>query len=110
MPQHADHAYSSMLRRIIFVCPAEAVDRPAGDACARVARGVLVSLRQKRLYQASAQVLISRNLANVSTARPTSPALQQADRVAQTQAELARVPAVAKRALDSRQEAKTPSV
>ena len=45
---------------------------------------VLSSLRQEKMYQASAEVLLS----------------QQPDRVAQTQADLARVPEVARGTLD----------
>ena len=62
---------------------------------------VLFSLRQEHMYQASAQVLLSnQNLANALTGTQQSTGVSlQADRVAQTQADLARVPAVANRAL-----------
>src|SRR5205823_8597277 len=58
---------------------------------------VLFSLSQQRMYSAEAQVLLSnQNLANALTGTQQYSGVQlQADRVAQTQANLARVPAVA---------------
>ncbi len=60
---------------------------------------VLFSLHQQRMYRASSQVLLSnQNLASVLTGTQQSTGVSlQADRVAQTQADLARVPEVAKR-------------
>src|SRR4051812_35462091 len=62
---------------------------------------VLFSLHQTRLYQATAQVLLSnQNLANALTGTAQSSGVSlQADRVAQTQADLARVRGVAEGAL-----------
>jgi len=63
---------------------------------------VLFSLRQERMYQASAEVLLSRqNLAAALTGTTDPGAYQQADRIAQTQADLARVPDVAGRTLSA---------
>jgi tyrosine-protein kinase len=61
---------------------------------------VLFSLHQQKLYQASSQVLLSRqNLANSLTGTQDPSLYVQADRIAQTQADVARVPIVAARAL-----------
>src|SRR6266536_5918810 len=61
---------------------------------------VLLSLHQQKLYQASAQVLLStQNLANQLNGIQDPTVYQQADRTVQTQATVARVPAVAKSAL-----------
>ena len=62
---------------------------------------VLVSIRQQAMYQATADVLLSRqNLATSLTGvQDTSVYGAQADRSAQTQADLARSPEVAERAL-----------
>ncbi|MCP9487168.1 MAG: Wzz/FepE/Etk N-terminal domain-containing protein [Gaiellaceae bacterium MAG52_C11] len=58
------------------------------------------SLSQTRLYEATAEVLLSRqNLATQLTGTPDATLNLQADRVAQTQAGLARVPDVARRVL-----------
>ncbi len=66
------------------------------------AAAVLFSLTQRRLYEASAEVLLSRqNLVASLTGTPDPSAYQQADRVAQTQAELAQVPEVAARVLEA---------
>jgi len=63
---------------------------------------VLFSLRQERMYQASAEVLLSQqNLAAALTGTTSATPTQQADRVAQTQADLARVPEVASRTLSA---------
>ncbi len=63
---------------------------------------VLFSLRQERMYQASAEVLLSQqNLAAALTGTTSATPTQQADRVAQTQADLARVPQVATRTLSA---------
>jgi len=60
------------------------------------------SERQQKLYRADAQVLLSRqNLASVLTGTVDPSTYLQADRVAQTQADLARVPAVARRTLEA---------
>jgi polysaccharide biosynthesis transport protein len=66
------------------------------------AAAVAFSLQQERLYKASAEVLLSRqNLAATLTGTQDPNAGQPADRLAQTQASLARVPLVAQRALDA---------
>ena len=63
---------------------------------------VVFSLRQERMYQASAEVLLSQqNLAAALTGTTDATPTQQADRVAQTQADLARVPEVATRTLNA---------
>jgi succinoglycan biosynthesis transport protein ExoP len=63
---------------------------------------VLLSLRQPAAYEASAEVLLSRqNLAAVLTGTPDPALSQQADRIAETQAKLARVPTVAARSIDA---------
>lgn len=61
---------------------------------------VLFSLREERMYSSHAEVLLNRqNLANALTGTVDPSIYVQADHVAQTQADLARVPAVAQRAL-----------
>jgi polysaccharide biosynthesis transport protein len=61
---------------------------------------LLFSLRQETLYEAEAEVLISRqNLAAALTGTSDPLAFQQAERLLQTQASLARVPEVARRVL-----------
>jgi len=61
---------------------------------------VLFSLRQETLYQSHAKVLLSStNLASALTNTPDQSSSAQPDRVAQTQAQLARVPEVAARTL-----------
>jgi tyrosine-protein kinase len=61
---------------------------------------VLFSRHQEKLYQASSQVLLSRqNLANSLTGTQDPTVYVQADRIAQTQADVARVPAIAVRLL-----------
>jgi capsular exopolysaccharide synthesis family protein len=61
---------------------------------------VLFSLAQERLYQASADVLLSNQNLAASLTGTTNPNLgQQADRIAQTQADLARAPVIAARTL-----------
>jgi receptor protein-tyrosine kinase len=63
---------------------------------------VLLSLRQERLYQASAQVLLSRDdLAATLTGTLTPSSGQQPERLVETQADLARVSAVAQRVLEN---------
>lgn len=65
------------------------------------AAAIAFSLTQTKLYEASAEVLLSRqNLAAALTGTPDSSVYVQADRIAQTQANLARVPDVARRVLD----------
>lgn len=60
----------------------------------------LLSLQQTKLYEASSEVLLSRqNLASTLTGTPDPFLGQDAERVAQTQAGLARVPEVARRAI-----------
>jgi polysaccharide biosynthesis transport protein len=59
---------------------------------------VLFSLSQETLYEAQAEVLVSRqNLASTLTGTTDPLASQQADRLLQTQASLARTPEVARR-------------
>jgi tyrosine-protein kinase len=65
------------------------------------AAAILFSLQQERLYQANAEVLIGRqNLAASLTGTVDPTVYQQADRIIQTQANLARVPDVARRVLE----------
>lgn len=64
------------------------------------AAAVVLSLRQQPLYQAQAEVLLSRqNLADTLTGAQDPTAYLQAERFAQTQADLAEVPQVAERTL-----------
>ena len=61
---------------------------------------VFFTLRQSSLYEASAEVLLSRqSLAATLTNTQDPLASQEAERVAQTQADLARVPSVAERVI-----------
>jgi succinoglycan biosynthesis transport protein ExoP len=61
---------------------------------------VAFSLHQQKLYQASAQVLLStQNLAATLTGTQQTGITQDPTRIAQTQADVARVPTVAKRVL-----------
>lgn len=61
---------------------------------------IVFSLQQERLYQSSAEVLLSRqNLAATLTNTQDPTLYQQAERVVQTEAAIARVPAVARRVL-----------
>jgi succinoglycan biosynthesis transport protein ExoP len=70
---------------------------------------VIFSLRQSVLYEASAEVLLSRqNLAATLTNTQDPLASQQAERVAQTQADLARTPTVAARVLEAARAPGTP--
>ena len=86
-------------RRVAFLLPLVLVPLVA----------LLVSLRQPAVYEASAQVLISRQdlatqLEGLTDATATDPA-----RTAQTQAQLARVPDVARRALEAAKLDRDPS-
>ena len=64
------------------------------------AAAIAFSLHQQTLFRADAQVLLSQqNLANQLTGVTDPSQFQQPDRVAQTQADLARVPEVARRTL-----------
>jgi capsular exopolysaccharide synthesis family protein len=66
------------------------------------AAAVLLSLRQPAVYESSADVLLShQNLAAVLTGTADLAGSQTADRIAETQAQLARVPDVARRAIDA---------
>jgi capsular exopolysaccharide synthesis family protein len=66
------------------------------------AAAVLLALRQKPLYEASAEVLLSRqNLAATLTGTQDPTLFQQAERIAETQAKLARVPDVADRTISA---------
>jgi capsular polysaccharide biosynthesis protein len=61
------------------------------------AAAVAVSLHQQKLYKASAQVLLSsQNLANQLTNTQSTGVSLQPDRIAQTQADVARVPTIAR--------------
>jgi polysaccharide biosynthesis transport protein len=61
---------------------------------------VIFSLHQPKKFEASAQVLLSRqNLANALTGAQDPSVYTQADRIAQTQADVARVPTIADRVL-----------
>jgi Mrp family chromosome partitioning ATPase len=61
---------------------------------------VAYSNRQTKLYRSEAQVLLSQtNLANALTGTPESSVYQPVERLSQTQADLARVPIVAERAV-----------
>jgi uncharacterized protein involved in exopolysaccharide biosynthesis len=61
---------------------------------------IALSLHQQKLFRAHAEVLLShQNLANQLTGTSDPTQFQQPDRVAQTQADLARVPEVARRTL-----------
>lgn len=67
------------------------------------------SLTQTKLYEATAEVLLSRqNLAAALTGTPDATLGIQADRLAQTQASLARVPDVARRVLEQTNSDMTP--
>jgi Mrp family chromosome partitioning ATPase/capsular polysaccharide biosynthesis protein len=84
--------YLAVLRRRKLIIVAALVIVPLA--------AVLFSLRQERLYQASAEVLLSHQNLAANLTGATDPNLgQQADRVAQTQADLARAPAIATRTL-----------
>jgi len=96
---HSDNAqsvtlshYLAVLRRRKWIIATALVIVPLA--------AVLFSLRQERLYQASAEVLLSRQNLAANLTGATDPNLgQAADRVAQTQADLARAPAIATRTL-----------
>ena len=94
---HAGHAatlrdHLHVLRRRKWLVLQAAVLVPAA--------AVAFSLHQQKLYQASAQVLLSsQNLANELTGTQQTGVSVQPDRVAQTQADVARVPAIAARVL-----------
>lgn len=64
---------------------------------------VLLSMREERLFQAEAEILLGRqNLApSLTDAQDPSIAPRPAERVAETEAQLARVPAVARRTLEA---------
>jgi len=70
---------------------------------------VLLSLRQPALYEASAQVLISRENLATQLDGLTDPSALDPGRTAQTQAQLARVPEVARRALKAAKLDRSPS-
>jgi len=73
------------------------------------AAAILFSLQQPRLYEASSEVLLSRqNLAAALTDTPDVTLSQEAARLVETQANLARVPAVAERTLAKTNVAGTP--
>jgi polysaccharide biosynthesis transport protein len=70
---------------------------------------ILFSLQQPRLYEASSEVLLSRqNLAAALTDTPDVTLSQEAARLVETQANLARVPAVAARTIAESNVAGTP--
>lgn len=71
---------------------------------------LLFSLQQKPVYQASSDVLLSnQNLASALTGTPDQNAGVAPDRIAQTQATLARVPQIAQRVIAALHLARTPS-
>ena len=94
---HAGHAatlrdYLHVLRRRKWIILQAAVLVPA--------EAIGFSLHQQKLYRASAQVLLSsQNLATELTGTQQTGVSVQPDRVAQTQADVARVPAIAARVL-----------
>jgi succinoglycan biosynthesis transport protein ExoP len=87
------HAYLAVLRRRKWVFLQAVVWVPLA--------ALVWSLQQSPLYEASSAVFLSRqNLAATLSGTQDPNAYQQADRVAQTQADLARTPEVARRALE----------
>jgi Mrp family chromosome partitioning ATPase/capsular polysaccharide biosynthesis protein len=70
---------------------------------------VLLSLRQPAVYEASAQVLISRENLATQIEGLTDPTTLDPDRTAKTQAQLARVPEVARGALKAAKLDRSPS-
>jgi polysaccharide biosynthesis transport protein len=94
---HAGHAatlrdYLHVLRRRKWIILQAAVLVPAA--------AIGFSIHQQKLYRASAQVLLSsQNLATELTGTQQTGVSVQPDRVAQTQADVARVPAIAARVL-----------
>jgi polysaccharide biosynthesis transport protein len=70
---------------------------------------VLLSLRQPALYEASAQVLISRESLATQLEGLSDPSAEDPERNAQTEAQLARVPEVARRAVEAAQLHRSPS-
>jgi polysaccharide biosynthesis transport protein len=70
---------------------------------------VLVSLRQPALYEASAQVLIRGESLATQLERLSDPTTEDPERNAATQAQLARVPEVARRALEEAEVNRSPS-
>jgi polysaccharide biosynthesis transport protein len=70
---------------------------------------LLLSLRQPALYEASAQVLISRENLATQLEGLADPTTQDPGRTTQTQAQLARVPEVARRALKTAKLDRSPS-
>jgi polysaccharide biosynthesis transport protein len=62
---------------------------------------VVLSLRQAALYQSSAEVLLNRQNASIVSGVSDPNTYYQPERVLQTQAELARVPAVAQRVISA---------
>jgi polysaccharide biosynthesis transport protein len=70
---------------------------------------VLLSLRQPALYEASAQVLISRENLATQLEGLTDPTTADPGRTTQTQAQLARVPEVARKALKAAELDRSPS-
>lgn len=70
---------------------------------------VLMSLRQPALYEASAEVLISRGDLATQLEGLSDPTTLDPERTAQTQAQLARVPEVARRTLEAARLDRSPS-
>jgi succinoglycan biosynthesis transport protein ExoP len=84
--------YLTTLRRRKWVIAQAVVLLPAA--------AIAFSLHQQKLFRAHAEVLLSQqNLANQLTGITDPAQYQQPDRIAQTQADLARVPEVARRTL-----------
>jgi Mrp family chromosome partitioning ATPase/capsular polysaccharide biosynthesis protein len=96
------HDYLRVARRRKWIILLSLVVVPIGAA--------LFSLHQQRMYSSHAEVLLNRgSLANTLTGTVDPSIYVQADHVAQTQADLARVPAVAQAALAAAGVRRTPA-
>ena len=99
MAQHTAHHHNTTLRDYVTVVRRR---RLIVVLAVLVVLGAALgySFRQGKLYQASAEVLLIRqNLAASLTGAQDPTVYQQSDRIAQTQADVARVPTVARGAL-----------
>ena len=107
MGHHFRHASASTLRDHLRVLLHHA-GLIAFVALVSAGVAVLLSLRQEPLYEGSAEVLLSRQSLAASLTGTPDPFLgQDAQRMAQTQADLARVPAVAEGTLAATREQMT---
>src|SRR4051794_41159622 len=87
-------AYLAVIRRWKWIVVSAALLVPIA--------ALLVSLGQQKLYRSSAQVLLSQqDLGSALTGIPNATASQDPARYSQTQADLARVPEVARRTIDA---------